>query len=125
MVELAVHDASTSTHSLHIAGWNALHVAHAVLMGEFAREHVADDFHVAVTVLAEAGPRRHAVFVDYPQVAPAHVGRVVIASKRERVVALEPAMIRVAAVLRFAQSEHQCSSLSMSSIVGLAMGFEC
>jgi hypothetical protein len=52
-----------------------------------------------VTVLTEALARRHAVFVDHAEVAPAHVRRVVVAGERERVVTLEPAVVRVAAVV--------------------------
>jgi hypothetical protein len=88
VVELAVLHASAGTHALHVAGRDALHVAHAVLVRQLAVQHVADDLHVAVAMGAEAGARRDAVFVDDPQVAPAHVGRVVVVGEREAVPAV-------------------------------------
>jgi len=81
VVELTVHHAAARTHSLHIAGGNALDVAHAVFVRQLTGEHIADDFHVAVTVRAKTCARRDAVFVDDAQIAPTHVGRVVIARK--------------------------------------------
>ena len=63
-----------------------------------AGQHVADDFHVAVAVGAEAGARRDAVFIDHAQVAEAHVARIVIVGKREAVKALEPAVVGIAPV---------------------------
>ncbi|KFB71922.1 MAG: hypothetical protein AW09_002920 [Candidatus Accumulibacter phosphatis] len=78
VVELAVRHAGAGTHALHVAGWNTLDIAHAVLMREISRQNVTDDFHVAVAMLAKAGTGGHPVLVDDPQVAPAHVRRVVI-----------------------------------------------
>ena len=99
VVELAVLYASACAHALHVAGRDALDVAHAVLVGQLARQHVADDFHVAVAMGAKPGARRNAVFVDDPQVAKAHVGRVVVPRKRKAVERVEPAMVGMAAVL--------------------------
>jgi len=81
MVELTVHHAFASAHALHIAGGNAFDVAHAVLVRQFAREHIADDFHVAVAVRAKARSGGDAVFVDDTQIAPAHEVGVVIVGK--------------------------------------------
>jgi len=81
VVELAVLDATARAHALHIAGWDAFDIPHAVLMGQIARQDITDDFHVAVAVCAKAGPWRNAVFVDDPKVAKAHVGRVKIMGK--------------------------------------------
>ena len=81
-------------------------VAHAVLVRQRAFEHVADDLHVAVAVGAEAGAGGDAVLVDDAQVAEAHVARVVVVGEREAVVALEPAVVGVAAVGGFAQGDH-------------------
>jgi hypothetical protein len=71
-----------------------------------AVEHVAHDLHVAVSVRGEAGAGCNAVLVDHAQVAEPHVLRVVIVGERKRVVALEPAMIGVATVRRFANADH-------------------
>jgi hypothetical protein len=59
-----VRDATACAHALHVTGRNALDIAHAVLVRKIAFQHVADDFHVAVTMVAEAGARRDAVLVD-------------------------------------------------------------
>jgi len=93
VVELAVSHTAAGTHALHIARRYALDVAHAVLVGQLAREHITDDFHVAVTVGAKAGARGDAVLVDHAQIAPAHVLWVEVLGKREAVVALEPAVV--------------------------------
>ena len=106
VVELAVLHASACAHALHVTGRDALDVAHAVLVGQFARQHVADDFHVAVAMGAKPGARRNAVFVDDAQVAKAHVGGVVVPGEREAVEGIEPAMVGVAPVLRFTNSQH-------------------
>src|SRR6185503_12811506 len=51
------------------------------------------DFHVAMPVPAEALPGRHSVLVDDAQRAEAHVRRIVVTGKGERVPAHEPAMV--------------------------------
>ena len=79
MVELAVLDAGASAHALHVARGDALDIAHAVLVGQIARQHVADDFHVLVAMGAKACFWGDAVFVADPQIAPAHGGWVEIA----------------------------------------------
>ncbi|EFK96889.1 hypothetical protein LDC_1093, partial [sediment metagenome] len=80
MVELAVLHAGAGAHALHVAGADDARVgrtrgaiAHAVLVGERAVEHVADDLHFAVAMGAEAGAGCDAVFVDDAQVAHTHV----------------------------------------------------
>ena len=75
-------------------------------MGQRAFEHVADDFHVAMAVGAETGARRDAVFVDDAQVPEPHVVAVQVVREREAVVALEPAVIGVAALFGFAKRQH-------------------
>ena len=106
VVELAVHHAAAGAHALHVAGRDALDVAHAVLVGEVALQHIADDFHVAVPVGAEAGTRRDAVLVDDAQVAPAHVGGIVVTGERKAVVGLQPAVIGIATFLGLAKGQH-------------------
>ena len=106
MVELAVLHPPARTHALHIARRNALHVAHAVTVRQFTGEHVADDFHVTVPVGAKPGARRDAVLVDHPQVAPPHVVRVVVAGEGKTVERLEPAVVRVAAILGTSEGDH-------------------
>ena len=102
VVELAVLHASARAHALHIAWRYAFHVAHVVFVCQIARQHIADDFHVAVAVGAKTRAWRDAVLVDHPQVAPAHERRVVIARKGKTVKGFEPAMVGVAPVTGFA-----------------------
>ena len=109
MVELAVLHTAPGAHALHVAGRDAQHVAHAVLVGELARQHVADDFHVAVAVGTEAGARGNAVFIDDAQIAPAHVLGVKVAGKRKTVERLEPAVVGIAPVARGTDGEQGAS----------------
>jgi len=109
VVELAVAHTAACAHALHIAGRNALDVAHAVLVRQLAREHVADDLHVAVAMGAKTGARRDAVLVDHPQIAPAHVLRVKILGKRKAVVALEPAVVGQAPLGGSAKGQQRCT----------------
>jgi hypothetical protein len=71
-----------------------------------AVEHVADDLHVAMAVRAEAGAGCDGVVVEHAQVAEAHVRGVVVVGEREAVVAVQPAMVGVAAVLCLSKREH-------------------
>jgi CTP:molybdopterin cytidylyltransferase MocA len=73
---------------------------------ERALQDVGDDLHVAVGVGVEAPAGLDAVFVDHPQVAEAHVARVLVAGEREGVEALEPAVPGVAALPAPAHREH-------------------
>jgi len=81
VVELAVAHAAARAHALNITRRNAFDIAHAVLVGQVARQHVTDDLHVTMAVGAKAGARGDAVFVDDAQIAPAHMGRVEIVGK--------------------------------------------
>jgi hypothetical protein len=114
VVELAVAHAGARGHALDVArhdhagvGGAGGSVAHAVRMGQSAIEHVADDLHVAMAVGAEALSGRDGVVVEHAQVAEAHVRRVVIVGEREAVMAVEPAMVGMAAVLSLAKREHE------------------
>ena len=55
---------------------------------------------------AKAGAGRDAVFIDHPQIAPPHVRGVVVPGERKAVERLEPAVVSVASVLRFAYGQH-------------------
>src|SRR5918992_271637 len=97
-VVLAVPHAGAGAHALHVARHDDRGVAHRVLVRERPGEHVAHDFHVAMGMRAEAGPGLHAVLVDHDERAVAGMPRVVIVGERERVIALEPAVLRMAAL---------------------------
>ena len=56
-------------------------------MRERPIEDVAEDLHVAMRVLAEAGPSRHAVVVDHPERPESHVGPIVVLTERKSVTA--------------------------------------
>jgi hypothetical protein len=107
VIELAVGDAGAGAHALHVAGADRGAIADAVLVAQLARQDVGDDLHVAMAVGAEAGARRDAVFVDHPQVADAHVKRVVVFGERKAVKRLQPAMVGKAAFGGLAQRDHR------------------
>ena len=113
MVELAVPDPRARAHALNLAGQDRGDLAHAVLVRQRAVEHIADDLHVAVAVRAETGARCNPVLVDHPQVAVAHVGRVVVIGKRKAVKALEPTVVGETSVGAAAQADHDDASCSM------------
>src|SRR6266571_6811648 len=106
VVVLAVQHAAPGAHPLHVARHDGRAVAHRILVAERAFEHIADDFHVAVAVRAEAGTGLHPVLVDHAQHAVAHVARIVIIGEREAVVRIEPAVIGMAAFAAAAQLDH-------------------
>ena len=85
-IEPDVRDAGTGRQALHVAGPYRRAVAHRVLVAERTLQHVADDFHVAVAVGAEALTCLHAILIDYAQRPPAHVARVVIVGERKAVI---------------------------------------
>jgi hypothetical protein len=65
-------------------------------MRELARQHVADDLHVAVAVRAEALAGRDAILVDDAQRSELDVLRIEVVRERERVIGLEPAVVGIA-----------------------------
>src|SRR6185312_2540660 len=99
-------DAGAGGHALHLARTDRGAVAETVFVFERAVEDVADDLHVAVTVGAEALPRRHAVLVDHAQAAEAHMPAVPVAAEREGVAAVEPAQFGPAAFVVTANGDH-------------------
>jgi hypothetical protein len=68
-------------------------------MDQFTTQHITDDLHVLVTVGAKTRARSYTVFVDDPQIAPTHVGRVVVTRERKTVVGLQPTMVGPTPVL--------------------------
>ena len=96
VVELAVQYARACGHALHIAGAHHFAIAHVVLVLHLAIKHVGDNFHIPVGVGAKAVAGGHAVFVDHPQRAEAHVVGVHVIGERKRVVRAQPAVVCVA-----------------------------
>src|SRR5258706_6795944 len=77
-VVFRLRDAGAGPHALHIARPDHRAIAHRITVRELAFEHVAQDFHVAVAVRAEALARLHAVLVDHAQRSAAHVRGIVV-----------------------------------------------
>src|SRR5690606_29455420 len=84
---------------------------HAVLVRQLAIQHIRNDFHVAMAMGAEALARLHAVLVDDPQRAHAHVARVVIVGERERMPRTEPAMLGNAPLFTSSDGKHGNTSV--------------
>lgn len=74
-------------------------------MLEGTPQDISDDLHVAVRVSGEPAAAGDDVVVDDPKGPEAHVLRVVVVSKGERVGAPEPAVIGVAAFRSAANGE--------------------
>ena len=70
---------------------------HAVAVRQLPAQDVAEDLGVAVRVGGEALARGDAVFVQHAQRAEGREGRVVVAGEGEGVVAVQPAVVGVAA----------------------------
>src|SRR5690606_6883931 len=81
-------------------------IAHRVAMRKLACQHIADDFHVAMRVGAEAAAGGHPVFIDDPQHPELDLFRIEVLGEREAVAAVEPAMVAVAPVCALADFLH-------------------
>jgi hypothetical protein len=99
MVELAVAYASACTHALYVPGRNGFHIAHAVLVGQFAAQHITDDFHVLVAMGTKTLAGFDTVFVNDAQSAPAHVGWIVVTGEGKAVERLQPPMVCITSVI--------------------------
>src|SRR2546427_816936 len=66
----------------------------------------------------ESLPWLHAVFVDDPQTAKVHMRRIVVSIERERVIGIQPAKVKVAALFRFANRDHIWSRMERRHPVG-------
>jgi hypothetical protein len=59
-----------------------------------------------MTMRAESGARRNAVFVDHTQGTETHVRRIPILGKGKAVPGIKPAMLRMATLARSANLDH-------------------
>src|SRR5208337_2233280 len=66
-IELAMGDAGSRRHPLHIAGRNHAAGAEAVAMLDRPLQHIRDDLHIAMRMSAESLPWRDVVIVDNAQ----------------------------------------------------------
>ena len=106
MVEFTVGDARPSGDALNIARFHHRRVPHAVFMFECATNDVTDDLKIAVRVGAETLAALHAILVDHAQTAVTHVLRIMIVRERKSVVAVQPAVIGVAAFVGVSKLNH-------------------
>ncbi len=105
-VVLGVTDAGAGGHVLGVAGDEDAAGADGVLMAERAGEDPGDDFHFPVAVGAEAAAGLDDVLVDDAEVAEAHECGVVVFGEGEGEAGEEPAEVGEAAVLGFAEGDH-------------------
>src|SRR5262245_32709311 len=105
-VEFAMANAGSRSHALQLPGPDDRAIAHAVSVFERSPEDISDDLHIPVAVHPETLTGLHSIIVDYPQGTKAHIGRVVVISKGEGVVRVEPAMVEMASLGCSADSEH-------------------
>jgi hypothetical protein len=90
-----VPDPGPSCHPLHLTGTDHRPVAHAVLVLQGPLQDIGENFHVTMPMGGEAGARLHAVLIEHPQLAKAHIAWIVIAIEGERVIAVEPIKLRM------------------------------
>lgn len=101
-IELRLGDARASTHELDLARLDLAAVAHAVLVLQRAPDHVTENFHIAMRVGGKTATWCHVILVDHPQAAEAHLGGIVVIGETVGMMALEPAMVGMAALDGFA-----------------------
>src|SRR5262245_17273233 len=75
-------------------------------MFQLARQHAGNYLHVAMRMHAKSLARRDAIFVDHPQGAKAHMGRVVIIAESKRVISVKPTVIEMSAFRCFSNGFH-------------------
>jgi hypothetical protein len=109
MVVFAVGDAGSCAHQLDVAGHDHRARAHGVLVFQRAFQHVRENFHVPVRMLAETLRRCDAVVVDHQQVGKAVLLRVVVVGEGKRMTRTEPAVLRAAALIGVSDIEHALS----------------
>jgi hypothetical protein len=104
-IELAVRDATACTHELDLTGFEHAAIAHAVFVLQRTPQDVAKDFHVRVRMRGKACASSDDVLIDHTQAAEAHVRRIIVIGEGEGVVAIQPAVIGMAALVGFAKGE--------------------
>src|SRR5262249_6916030 len=103
----AVGDAGSGAHALELAGPDHRASTHAVAMGQFALEHIGDDFHVPMRVGAEPLPTLDAILVDHTQRPEPHLPRIIVVGERERVPAVEPTVVGVSTIGGAPSRDHR------------------
>src|SRR5688572_6118894 len=92
----------TGAYVLKVASFDGPTVAHAVLVLQLAVDDVAEDFRVAMRMLAKTFARFYHVIVDNAQGTETHVVRIEKIAERECMPAVQPAQLALAAFVRSA-----------------------
>src|SRR6266487_3094015 len=83
-------------------------------MFELARENVSKDLHILMRMRGKSFTWQHAILVHHTQTAKVHVRRIVILIEREGVISIQPPQIKVAAIFRFANIDHNAGTADIS-----------
>src|SRR5580700_3075828 len=105
-IELAMAHAGSRGHALEFTGSEDGPVAHAVFVFKSAIKDVGDNFHIAVTVHSEAHAGINTIVVDDAERSESHLGGIIVIAERKRMVRVEPAMIKMAALIRSSNLEY-------------------
>ena len=105
-IVFAVLNPGAGGHALELPGGDNRAVAHTVFVFQAPLQDVGDDLHIAVGMHPEPLPWNNPVFINDPQSPKAHVPWVVIATKAERMVGVEPTVVYVATLGSFSDAYH-------------------
>src|SRR5690606_13716854 len=97
----AMHNTCTCRHALHITSTDNRTAAQAIAMAHLTAQHIGNNLHISVRVHTKTHIGGDYVLVDYTQYGILHVVWVVITTKRERMIAIQPAVVGMAALFRF------------------------
>src|ERR1700674_482055 len=101
-----MRDSAARAHALHVARLDDRSIAHAILVRKRPLQHITDNFHVLVTVRAEALPWLNAILVEHPQTSEVHVFGVEIAGEGKGMEAVQPAVVSVATLIGSTNIQH-------------------
>jgi len=105
-------DPRSSTHDLDIAGNGPTDVAGAIFMRDRALPNIGDDFHVGVSVAAEAGAGRDFVVVPDYESSKGAIRGIALGRNDEMVARLQPATVAVVECLFGSKLQHDRSSIA-------------
>jgi hypothetical protein len=105
-------DSGAGAHDLDIAGNGPTDVAGAIFMRDRALLDIGDDFHVRVSVAAEAGTGRDLVVIPDHEGPKGAIRGIAVGGNDEMVARLEPAAIPVIEHFFGSKLQHDHSSTS-------------
>jgi len=111
----AVHDTATGAHHLNIACFGPACIAHIIAMGNGALTDIGDDFHILMAVHRKAGLRCNLIIIPYPDRAKTHAGGIPIFAKGKMMAGLQPVMIDMGQLSKFAFLDHCLSPVPAAS----------